>query len=162
MMFDSRLCMVDAVLHIPQNFDIVKKPMLIAGHVRACLYYINPFGNSEIVTRILSFLLVAEEGAKWIGKDTKRFLESSIPLGEFSVQTDFDKALHLVLSGAALLIVDGVDEFCILDTRRYLQRSVDEPQKDKVLRGSHDGFVEALLPNIGLIRRRIRDINLIF
>lgn len=35
-------------------------------------------------------------------------------------------------------------------------RSVDEPEKDKVLRGSRDGFVETLVNNTALIRRRIR------
>jgi stage V sporulation protein AF len=39
---------------------------------------------------------------------------------------------------------------------------VEEPDKDKVLRGSRDGFIESLIPNIALIRRRIRDVNLIF
>ena len=30
----------------------------------------------------------------------------------------------------------------------------------KVLRGSHDGFIEALVPNMALLRRRIRDPHL--
>lgn len=161
-MFEERLKRIDGILHVPQNFDIVKKRILIAGRVHACLYYINPFGNSDIVTRIVSFLLVCEEGSEWIGKDTQRFLASSVPLAECSCVIDQSKAMHLVLSGAALMVVDGISEYCILDVRRYLQRGVDEPQKDKVLRGSHDGFVEALLPNIGLIRRRIRDCDLTF
>ena len=161
-MFDSHLEMIDGILHIPKNFDVVKKQILIAGRIRACLYYVNPFGNSDIMNRIISFLLVCDEGAKWIGKDTKRFLESSVPITEFTVVNDLKDAIHLVLSGATLMIMEDVNEYCILDIRKYLQRGVDEPQKDKVLRGSHDGFVEALLPNIGLIRRRIRDKNLIF
>lgn len=161
-MFDRRLTVIDTALNVPLSFDIVKKELRIAGKIRACLYYINPFGNSEIMTRIVSFLLLADDSTAWIGVDTKRFFEQSIPLAEFSALNDIDKAIHLVLSGASLLIVDGVQEYCILDTRRYMQRSVDEPQKDKVLRGSHDGFVEALLPNIGLIRRRIRDRDLVF
>jgi len=36
-------------------------------------------------------------------------------------------------------------------------RSVTEPYKDKVLRGSRDGFVETLVCNAALLRRRIRD-----
>lgn len=36
-------------------------------------------------------------------------------------------------------------------------RSVTEPWKDKVLRGSRDGFVETLVLNAALLRRRIRD-----
>ena len=43
------------------------------------------------------------------------------------------------------------------DCRTYPMRSVDEPWKDRVLRGSRDGFVETVVSNVALIRRRIRD-----
>ena len=56
-----------------------------------------------------------------------------------------------------LVDLDGIDELIIIDARTYPVRSVDEPEDDKVLRGSHDGFVETLLFNVTLIRRRIRD-----
>ena len=36
-------------------------------------------------------------------------------------------------------------------------RFVAEPGKEKVLRGSRDGFVETLIFNTAMIRRRIRD-----
>ncbi|MDO4745061.1 MAG: spore germination protein [Bacillota bacterium] len=49
-----------------------------------------------------------------------------------------------------------------MDCRNYPLRSIDEPSKEKSLRGSKDGFVEAMMTNIALIRRRIRDDNLIF
>lgn len=158
----SRMRQLDAQLNVGISFDIVKKELLIGGKRRACLYYINPFSNSEIMSRILSFLLAAGQQAELIEKDVTKFLQAGIPYAEFSTVSDREKALYFVYSGASLLIIDGVEEYCILDVRRYLQRSVDEPQKDKVLRGSHDGFVEALLANVGLIRRRIKDKNLIF
>ncbi len=159
---DGRMRQMDAKLNVGISFDIVKKELLIGGKRRACLYYINPFSNSEIISRILAFLLAAGQQAELIETDVRKFLQAGIPYAEFSTVTDQEKALYFVYSGASLLIIDGVDEYCILDVRRYLQRSVDEPQKDKVLRGSHDGFVEALLANVGLIRRRIKDKNLIF
>ena len=43
-----------------------------------------------------------------------------------------------------------------IDCRTYPARSVGEPEKDKVMRGSRDGFVETLIFNTALIRRRIR------
>jgi stage V sporulation protein AF len=41
-------------------------------------------------------------------------------------------------------------------------RGVQEPDKEKTLRGAKDGFTEGLMTNIALIRRRIRDRRLIF
>lgn len=159
---EKRILQLDTQLNYPKSFDVVKKELLIAGKRKACLYYLNPFSNSEIISRVLSFLLSAGQLADFIEKDPARFLNAGIPHAEFSTVKEEEKALYFVRSGAALLVIDGIEEYCIVDARRYLQRSVDEPQKDKVLRGSHDGFVEALLANIGLIRRRIKDPNLIF
>ena len=55
------------------------------------------------------------------------------------------------------LFIDGYDSCITIDCRTYPARSVAEPDKDKVLRGSRDGFVETLIFNTALIRRRIRD-----
>jgi stage V sporulation protein AF len=62
-----------------------------------------------------------------------------------------------VLSGTTCLLIDGFHCCLGIDCRTYPARSVEEPEKDKVLRGSRDGFVETLVFNTALIRRRIRD-----
>lgn len=62
-----------------------------------------------------------------------------------------------LLTGISCLFIDGYDACLTLDCRTYPARSVSEPDKDKVLRGSRDGFVETLIFNTALIRRRIRD-----
>ncbi len=68
----------------------------------------------------------------------------------------------MVLSGALALIVDGVDEGILIDAREYPVRSPQEPELEKVSRGSRDGLVETIIFNTALIRRRLRDPNLIF
>ena len=62
-----------------------------------------------------------------------------------------------MLSGAVGMIVEGFTEAIVIDARTYPSRSVDEPENDRVLRGAHDGFVETIVFNTALIRRRIRD-----
>jgi len=44
----------------------------------------------------------------------------------------------------------------MIDSRTYPARSVSEPVKEKALRGSRDGFVETIVFNTALLRRRIR------
>lgn len=70
------------------------------------------------------------------------------------------KSLPIWLAGTACLLVDGYDQAILIDARSYPARSVEEPEADKVLRGSHDGFTETIVQNTALIRRRIRDVNL--
>ena len=68
----------------------------------------------------------------------------------------------MVLAGAVALIVDGLEEGLIIDAREYPVRSPEEPDLEKVTRGSRDGLVETIVFNTALIRRRLRDPNLIF
>ena len=65
-----------------------------------------------------------------------------------------------MLSGTLALLVEGYREAILVDARTYPARGVEEPEDDKVLRGSHDGFVETLIFNTALLRRRIRDPHL--
>ena len=59
-----------------------------------------------------------------------------------------------------VVFIDGFDQCILIDCRTYPMRSVTEPWKDRVLRGARDGFVETLVHNAALLRRRIRDTNL--
>ena len=49
----------------------------------------------------------------------------------------------------------------VLDTRHFPTRSIEEPDTEKTVRGSKDGFNENLLNCAGLIRRRIRTLDLV-
>ena len=89
------------------------------------------------------------------------FVQSVISYIELDISDDMDKIAKVVYSGAIIMIVDGFATGFLVKTRAYPKRSVEEPDNDKVLRGAHDGFVESLLINTALIRRRIRDRDLV-
>ncbi|MDH7480315.1 MAG: spore germination protein, partial [Syntrophomonadaceae bacterium] len=59
--------------------------------------------------------------------------------------------------GMAALIVEGVNRAVIVDVRQYPSRQPEEPDIERVVRGSRDGFTETILVNTALIRRRVRD-----
>lgn len=83
-----------------------------------------------------------------------------MPYVEVGTSSDIKKICTDILSGISALLVEGFSKVILLDTRTYPQRETGEPDNDKVLRGSHDGFVETLVLNTALIRRRIRDTDL--
>ena len=69
--------------------------------------------------------------------------------------------LKNLLSGVTCLFIDGYEACIAIDCRTYPMRSVEEPDKDKSLRGSRDGFVETVVFNTAMLRRRIRDPELV-
>ena len=89
--------------------------------------------------------------------DATAFARECIPYVEVDVIGDFDQVLRNILSGVTCLFIEGYEACIAIDCRTYPARSVEEPDKDKSLRGSRDGFVETIVFNTALMRRRIRD-----
>ncbi len=72
------------------------------------------------------------------------------------------QTLPKLYAGLVPLLVEGLDKIIILDARAYPARAVEEPEKEKTLRGARDGFTENMMQNVAMIRRRLRSNQLIF
>ncbi len=143
----------DRVLQVEKNFDILKRVFFI-GERQACFYFIDGFHKDDTLQRLLQYFygLKAEDTPQ----SFEELLQKYLPYGELELVRDMDKLLGAILSGKPALIVDGFGVSVTVDFRDYPARSVSEPDKDKAMRGSKDGFVETLVFNTALIRRRIR------
>lgn len=150
---------LDKRLNKDINFDIIKRELLI-GKRNSALYFIDGFIKDEVFEKMLEYLFKQTDKDLEQIKDMQNFSLDKMPYVEVDYTYDTDTAVNQVLSGPAVLIIDGIDGALIIDTRTYPSRSPEEPQKDKSLRGSRDGFVETLVVNTALIRRRIRSENL--
>jgi stage V sporulation protein AF len=149
---------MNEILPVKESFDIIRRDIVIGGKA-SVFYYIDGFIKDEVMLKIMdSFLSVPEED---MPEDAETFIQKQVPYVEVDIAEDFDDVIRNVLSGPACLFIDGYKECILLDCRTYPARSVDEPDKDKSLRGSRDGFVETIVFNTALMRRRIRDPHLI-
>ncbi len=138
------------------NFDIIKRDVII-GERQAALYFIDGFMKDAVFEKLMEFLykITPEELSGILTMD--EFAKSHMPYTEAESSADIDTIVTTLLSGPAVLLIDGIGDAMIIDSRTYPMRSIEEPQKDRSVRGSKDGFVEALVMNTALIRRRIRD-----
>lgn len=145
---------------IKKSFDIIGREILI-GQLEAYLVFIDGFAKDNIMLWILEVLQSLKESE--ISKDTiTTLMKSKIGYIEVESFSDIKQMTSLVLAGAVALIIDGQEEGIIIDAREYPVRSPQEPDLEKVTRGSRDGLVETIIFNTALIRRRLRDPNLIF
>lgn len=156
--FDKNKQRIDDLLQIDKSFDLLYRVVTIGGK-KACFYFIDGFCKDEVMEKILEFLykIKAEE----MPPTAHDFLKEKLPYGEIDLVRTENDFLQRVLSGVPVLLIDGYSEMLATDFRTYPARSVDEPEKDKVMRGSRDGFVETVVFNTALIRRRIRSPELI-
>ena len=73
------------------------------------------------------------------------------------VETDMDKALAAFLYGDTLVLTEGDARPLVVNTKGFARRSPEEPENERVLSGPREGFTECFMPNLALIRRRVRD-----
>lgn len=147
---------IDNAIKPQESFDIIKKEMIIAER-NALLYFIDGFIKDEVYEKMLEFLFKIKPDELSDISDMERFSKNKMPYVEVSFSNDINEIKIAILSGPSVLLIEGVSGALIVDTRTYPMRSIEEPRKDKSLRGSRDGFVETLVMNTALIRRRIRD-----
>ena len=156
--FEDNIRYMNEILPVAESFDIIRRDIIIGG-MASVFYYIDGFIKDEVMLKIMDSFLSVED--KDMPEDAEGFIQQLVPYVEVDIAEDFDQVIRNVLSGPAALFIEGYKECIILDCRTYPARSVDEPDKDKSLRGSRDGFVETIVFNTALMRRRIRDPHLI-
>ncbi len=144
---------IDEILAIGTSYDLLKRKITI-GDKNAVLYFINGFCDEYVMEKVIEALTSVK--SEDIPNDKENFIANIIPYIETSDENNEYNIITAILSGIVCLIVDGYESAFLIDAREYPARGVEEPEKYKVLRGSRDGFVETLVYNTALIRRRIR------
>ena len=145
-------------LPIEESFDVLQRDIEIGGRASS-FYFIDGFMKDEAMVKIMSSFFAVTE--KNMPDSARAFSEKVVSYVEVDIINDFDDIIRNILSGVTCLFIDGYEECIAIDTRTYPARGVDEPDKDKSLRGSRDGFVETIVFNTALMRRRIRDPHLV-
>ena len=150
---------LDGLLGVGRSCDMVSRDYLIGGR-RARLWVVDGFGSDSILERMGAFWLTLKPENVMSLTEMQDFLDRYITFSESNVTFDISDAVTSVFLGKSLLAVEGLAGVALMDAKGYPSRSVHEPPDGKVLRGSHDGCVEAVVPIMALLRRRIRDPHL--
>jgi len=147
-------------LGVGKSFDVVKRDITIGGK-NATIFFIDGFAKDDIMLFIMEELQGTNHD-EIVPNVLEKLISKKIPYIECTESDDYKEIEYMILSGASILFVEGVHKAIILDTRTYPARGPQEPDLEKVTRGSRDGFVETIIFNTALVRRRIRDPNLRF
>lgn len=148
---------LDQLLDVENNFDVIHRVIDIGGK-EACMYLVDGFCKDELLQKLLQYLM--DRKPEDMPEEMDGISRQFTPYVEVEVETDMGKLVDALLSGMFILLIDGYRKALLIDSRTYPARGVEEPEKDKVLRGSKDGFVETVVFNTALIRRRIRSVDL--
>ncbi|MCM1194148.1 MAG: spore germination protein [Acetatifactor muris] len=152
---------IETHLPVKTSFDLMTRDLCL-GDTKAYFLGINGFCKTEILQQIFSDLQNPMYMSDSHVEDIVRYLNGKIGYVQASLEQSWESIIRNVLSGPSALFIDGFDRAILIDVRTYPARSIAEPDLERVTKGSRDGFVETLLFNANLIRRRVRSPQLCF
>ena len=88
-------------------------------------------------------------------------LKNQIPNSNLKELDSFKDIFYLLANGFTIILLDGFDKAIAIETKANLDRSISEVTTEVTFKGPKDAFNENHNVNIGLIRKRIKDENLI-
>ena len=151
--YEDNVRYLKEVLRVKENFDVLSKTLRLSEG-EMTLFFIDGFVKDTVMQKLMMHFL----SLKKLPASAEDFMEMAVPYVETDVVEDVDGMIGAVLSGATLMLSTCFGaRAVVIDTRTYPARETAEPEGDRVMLGARDGFVETLIFNTALIRRRIRN-----
>lgn len=140
---------------IGKSFDVdVRKLHILDKEVQ--FYFTNGLCDIDYIIEILKELMFLDTThAKKL--DARKEIENHLTHVQVETTDILEDAIKQMLSGLMFILIEGESEAIVVDVRSYPGRGPEEPDLERVVRGSRDGFTENIIENTALVRRRIRD-----
>jgi stage V sporulation protein AF len=154
---------MDDLIGVGTSWDVLAKPFQFSN-VSMMTYTTNGFFLTmnmvlileNLETSIRSFVDNTSE-QNFSLKQLVQHLNTNVAFVQVQPVPKMEDAVRFILSGSLIIFIEGYDEALLIDTRIYPMRSISDPKTERLIRGPHDGFTEAMLMNTAMIRRRLRD-----
>lgn len=129
----------------------------------AALIYKDGLVNQDIINRdILNPLMhkVNEDLSK-AQSINQEICNKYISMSKIVIQTDINMVIKDIRRGKTAVLVHKEDTFIVADTQGTKHRNISEPIDEIGIRGSKEGFIEDIEINLSLIKKGLKDKNLI-
>ena len=151
--YGDNVKLLRGLLRVDESFDVLYKQLKV-GKGELSLFFIDGFTKDTVMQKLMMHFISVGK----VNGTAEQYMTENLPYIETDVCGDVSKMVTAVMSGCALMLGSSFGaQAIIIDTRTYPARTTEEPEGDRVMRGSRDGFVETLIFNTALIRRRIRN-----
>ena len=165
--FEADLQHLRSLFHDSSDLVIRRFRLPIPEDLELAMFYIDGLVDTRVVDqdimRSLLHLSRMESVAEKLkpGNALDKIKAYLLAAGEIEASGEIKNILHTILSGDTVLLISGSKEAIIVNSRGFETRGVQEPTIEAVVRGPREGFSENIRTNTGLIRRRIKDPDLV-
>lgn len=164
---EANLKLLQMLLHNSSDLVVRRFRLPAKEDLELAFIYIDGMTDKQVVDQdIMQSLLHLGRIQGFVDKLTPNnaleMIEAHLlTVGEIKVTAKIEEILHSVLSGDTILLIGENSTGIIVNTRGFSTRGVQEPTIEAVVRGPREGFSEGLRTNTSLIRRRIKDPDLV-
>lgn len=144
--------------------DFIEKDFVISGMAASAIMIDNMIDKVALSESIMNPLMSAKQPQAMMSDEDKYVWIRDLVLAAIDEKEVFsvEDCLNILTAGYVIIFFEGIDKSIALGVQGYKFRSIEEPNLEKVLRGSREGFVEPVHINMSLVRRKIRNPNLKF
>jgi spore germination protein KA len=129
---------------------------------RFCILYINGMVDEKLIESNILQPIIQGTLPKNSKGNLEAILNQVILSNDAEKLYDTSKMIERIIQGDSLLLMDNCSEALIISTKGWQSRSISEPEAEKTLRGPREGFVEPILVNLSMIRRKLKTPDLKF
>lgn len=149
--------------NVSKSMDVVIREFKVARKIDAFILYIEGMVDKDTINGFILKQLMTPEYFEDLKEscNINYIADNVLSINRVVKEKKYGKIIQMVLNGITALFVDGCDECLIIENQGYEKRNVEQPVTEKVIRGAQEGFSESLDTNITLIRRIIRNKNLV-
>ena len=171
---DSNIKFIEQEFHYPINQDIIVKKIKIAGKYNAFITYLkntvnNNFVNNFIIRPLLNYKNYDEgEDENESGSNADRnqeeinfILNNVIEINNMKTVNNLKDVIYEITYGNTGIYIEGCNYYGFCITGDFAKRQVDKPQTEGSVKGSYEAFTENLSTNVVLVRKLIRNKDLI-
>ncbi len=137
--------------------DLLKNPFNI-GNIRCCLFCFEGMVSTQTITNLILRPLTNLKFEEDISPDGlfEHIHDNMLLAIDRGIPEKYGDLIVRLMSGFAILLIDGCGAAFAFGVQGYETRGIDEPSSEGNIRGSHEGFVETVRTNMSLVRRRIK------
>lgn len=157
---------INYILHeIGEKSTLIVKKFIIGkdNKLRAATIYLNNSVDKNIINRdVLNPLMLQIEEPLDLDENLPNILcEKYVPVSNVHMEADIKNIIYSIKNGKAIIIIDKIKNSMIFDITDGEYRSISDPENESTVRGSRECFIENLDKNISILRRNIKDKNLV-
>lgn len=131
------------------------REVLIGGAARSFLIFMDGMVNSAQQGETVVEALIEADIPQGVIVSATYIAQNILFANEVAKTENLSDMLRAILYGDTLLIVDQNKSALTINTKGWRTRGITEPDSERVLQGPREGFDEAAMFNLAMIRRKL-------